>query len=86
MNDDPNYHAFFRNGVVIPVGERVYRKDLAKALELIAARGADAFYTGPVAEALVQAVQAKGGKMTLEDLRGELLLFLPSADSFSVSV
>ena len=42
--------------------------DLAKTLRLIAAQGRDAFYHGPVAQSIVDAVQADGGLMTLEDL------------------
>jgi len=70
MHHDSNYHIFFDNGEIIAVGEKLYRKDLARTLELLAEGGADAFYTGEVAEAIVDSVQAKGGKVTLEDLRG----------------
>lgn len=41
---------------------------LASALRLIQEEGADAFYRGAIAEAIVAKVQAAGGVMTLEDL------------------
>ena len=39
-----------------------------KTLQLIADGGKDAFYTGDMAQAMVDAVAAWGGKMTMEDL------------------
>ncbi len=50
------------------VGSVVTNKDYAKALALIIEKGRDGFYTGEVAQAVVDAVQAAGGVMTLEDL------------------
>jgi gamma-glutamyltranspeptidase / glutathione hydrolase len=44
------------------------RKRYANTLEAIAERGSDAFYTGPIANATVVALQAAGGIMTLGDL------------------
>ncbi len=42
--------------------------ELAELLDLVAARGAPAFYTGEVAEALTAAVRADGGSLDAEDL------------------
>ena len=42
--------------------------DLASALRLIQEQGRDAFYKGPIADALVARVQEGGGVMTHEDL------------------
>lgn len=44
------------------------RKRYAATLEAIAEQGADAFYKGPIAEAMIAAVQAANGSMTLDDL------------------
>jgi gamma-glutamyltranspeptidase/glutathione hydrolase len=41
---------------------------LARALRAIASGGKDAFYRGPIAEAIVRAVKAAGGVMELSDL------------------
>jgi gamma-glutamyltranspeptidase/glutathione hydrolase len=51
-------------------GDRLVQPDLARTLELIAERGADAFYAGDVADKLVSSVRAGGGLMTQDDLRG----------------
>lgn len=42
--------------------------ELAGLLELVAAEGADAFYTGPVARKMVEQINQRGGCFTLEDL------------------
>jgi gamma-glutamyltranspeptidase/glutathione hydrolase len=49
-------------------GETVSNTDLAETMQLIIDGGRDAFYHGNVAQAIVTAVQADGGIMTLEDL------------------
>ncbi len=60
---------FLRPDNTLPrVGDHIALDDLAATLEIIAARGAAGFYTGPVAEKIVAAVQQAGGRMTLEDL------------------
>ena len=45
------------------------RRRYAHTLETIAKRGADAFYTGPIANATIQALHAANGTMTLDDLK-----------------
>jgi gamma-glutamyltranspeptidase / glutathione hydrolase len=58
-----------------PVAGQIYRNpDLAKTFRLLQAGGADAFYRGEIAKALVAKSMALGGTTTLEDLanyRGE---------------
>lgn len=60
---------YLPNGA-LRVGDRIVNPAQAAALELIARDGADAFYRGPIGEAVVRAVRARGGVMTMEDLRG----------------
>ena len=57
-------------GLVKPVGEVICNAPMAKALELLRDQGPQGFYTGAVAEAMVDATQASGGVLTLEDLEG----------------
>jgi gamma-glutamyltranspeptidase / glutathione hydrolase len=49
-------------------GDHLALDDLAATLERIAAIGPAGFYTGPVAQKIVEAVTAAGGRMTIEDL------------------
>jgi gamma-glutamyltranspeptidase / glutathione hydrolase len=48
-------------------GDRLVQPDLAATLTLIAARGPEAFYRGPIAEAVEEASAAHGGVLTKED-------------------
>lgn len=58
------------DGSPIAAGHRLVQPELARTLRAIAASGADAFYTGEVARALVKAAQEHGGILTEEDLAG----------------
>lgn len=59
---------FAPNGVRVKAGQRMYRRRYADTLEAVARRGVDAFYRGPIADAMVQTLKRTGGIMTLEDL------------------
>ncbi|HMA49978.1 MAG TPA: gamma-glutamyltransferase, partial [Magnetospirillaceae bacterium] len=48
-------------------GETLTQPDLAASLSAIAQQGADAFYKGAIADAIVKASQAKGGILTKAD-------------------
>ncbi|MCH7719351.1 MAG: gamma-glutamyltransferase [Chloroflexi bacterium] len=59
--------AFLKNGKA-PVAGDIWRfPALARTLKAIAAKGRDAFYTGPVAEDMVRYLQGVGGTHGLED-------------------
>ena len=69
INSDPETVAtFLVDGQPPPLYSIIRNPGLAQALRLIQEQGADAFYRGPIAEAIVSKVQAGGGVMTLEDL------------------
>ena len=51
------------------IGQVVQLPGLAEALQAIADGGSAGFYTGKIAEAIVKALQARGGLMTLADLK-----------------
>lgn len=68
---------FRPGGVPLTQGELLVQPDLADTLELLATQGADAFYTGPLAQAIVatqlatRSVNPAGvGRMSLADLSG----------------
>lgn len=56
------------NGAPYRTGEEFSNPDLGKTLQLIAENGADAFYKGEVAEAMLAAIQKYDGVMTQSDL------------------
>lgn len=56
------------DGTLYQKGELLRQPALAATLRAVAKQGADYMYKGPWAQRLVAAVQADGGKMTLEDL------------------
>ncbi len=54
----------------VAVGDLVRNPQHARALRLIAEQGRDAFYVGPIADAIVAAMQAGGGPLNHADLAG----------------
>ncbi|KAK6501406.1 hypothetical protein TWF481_009246 [Arthrobotrys musiformis] len=68
--EDPAWaQDFAPNGTLVKLGETMYRKRFANTLETIANEGVDSFYYGPIANAMIRELKAKGGIMTHEDLR-----------------
>ena len=59
---------FLPGGKVPEVGDRFVNPDLAGALKLIAEQGRDAFYKGPIAQAILRTSSAFGGAMQADDL------------------
>ena len=54
---------------VPPEGEIIRQPDLGQTLKAVVAEGADVFYQGWIAQAIVDSVKRDGGVLTLEDLR-----------------
>jgi len=52
------------------LGEAVRNPELAGTLRILARDGAEAFYKGEIGRRLVEAVQSRGGLLSLEDLAG----------------
>jgi len=71
---DPTAFTYFVNAddcTAKPAGTRIRNKPYADTLKALARRGADAFYTGPIAHAIAAAVQGDlniPGDMTVDDL------------------
>ncbi len=69
LRNDPDSTATFLVDSQAPALYSIIRNPgLASALRLIQAQGRDAFYRGPIADAIVAKVQANGGVMTKADL------------------
>lgn len=70
LREDPESRRVFLVHDETPkIGEIFRNPDVAKALQLIAADGAQAFYTGDVAKAILRTSGELGGTMTAEDLK-----------------
>jgi len=63
-------HIFLDNDAAPTLGFVIKQPDLANTLALIAHDGAQGFYTGKLAQQLVNGVQQQNGIWTLDDLRG----------------
>ncbi len=57
-----------KDGLPYESGEVIKNPDLANTLRVIAEKGKEGFYTGEIAEAIVEATANAGGVITLEDL------------------
>lgn len=77
LTEDPDTaHYFLEEGKWPILGgwtsveqKRLNQKTLAATLRTLAHEGPDAFYHGSIGQALVRDIQAKGGCLTMEDLR-----------------
>jgi gamma-glutamyltranspeptidase/glutathione hydrolase len=68
----PHAREFYgRDGLALGAGDTLVQKDLAASLRLVASKGAAAFYSGPIAEAIDAEMKESGGFLSLEDLRND---------------
>lgn len=77
------------DGSAYALGDSFRQPALAKTLRAVARDGADYMYGGPWGERLIKAIQADGGKMTLEDLKAYRVIWAdpleaPLRNGFSV--
>ncbi len=62
---------FYKDGgAFFEPGDRLVQTDLAATLQRIADEGPDGFYKGQTAQSIVDAVQASGGRISMEDMAG----------------
>jgi gamma-glutamyltranspeptidase / glutathione hydrolase len=60
---------FLPGGAPLRAGATLRQPDLARTLRAIAAKGANGFYRGPVADSLAAEMRRGGGIITVEDMR-----------------
>ena len=68
-DDEATAAIFLNRGQPFRAGDRLVQKDLSKTLILIAQRGPDAFYQGPIADAIAASSAAGKGIITKADLQ-----------------
>jgi gamma-glutamyltranspeptidase/glutathione hydrolase len=67
-NASPNGDEMLLNGKAPLPGQIITLPNLAKTFRELVAKGKDGFYKGRVAQAIIELIKSKGGKMELEDL------------------
>jgi gamma-glutamyltranspeptidase/glutathione hydrolase len=72
--DFPEWNAVYG---AVDTGTRLRQPALARTIEALAEGGADAYYRGPIGEAIAATVQAGGGVLTSEDLARHEARFAP---------
>ena len=79
LTEDQNWAIDFApNGTRLGLGDTIYRKRYADTLEKLAVGGAEVFYTGPMADATIKAVQEINGTITAKDLREYAVVSRPA--------
>ncbi len=68
FTDPESQRVYLPQSKVPEVGQVFRNPDLADALSLIAKDGPDAFYKGPIGQAILKTSSAQGGTMTADDL------------------
>ncbi|TFK89119.1 gamma-glutamyltranspeptidase [Polyporus arcularius HHB13444] len=79
MLNVPDWRAVFApDGQLLKEGQVIRRTNLSRTLEIIAREGPDAFYKGPIADAIVDKVKATGGILSHEDLENYQAIVRPA--------
>jgi gamma-glutamyltranspeptidase/glutathione hydrolase len=68
--DENARRIFLKNGRAPETGDIFRNPELAKAFEILADGGSQAFYQGPIGEAILETSKRLGGVMTADDLAG----------------
>lgn len=69
LQSSPNAGDYLPDGAPPKVGQVVKLAGLAKTFQLVADGGPEAYYNGPIADAIVSTVQSLGGVLTHDDLK-----------------
>ncbi len=76
LSQSPNGNELMIDGRAPYPGERFRNPNLAKTFQLVAEGGKEAYYQGPIAEAIVDVLSTNGGVMTLDDLANHTSSFV----------
>ena len=79
MLNAPDWRAVFApDGQLLKEGDIIRRTNLSRTLEIIAEQGPNAFYKGPIADAIVEKIKATGGILSHEDLENYEVVVQPA--------
>ncbi|KAF8491258.1 gamma-glutamyltranspeptidase [Gautieria morchelliformis] len=79
MLENPDWRSVFApNGELLREGDLIRRTNYSRTLHTIAEQGAEAFYSGPIANALIEKIHATGGILTAADFAGYTPLVKPA--------
>ncbi|MDD3819103.1 MAG: gamma-glutamyltransferase [Actinomycetota bacterium] len=67
--NDPFAIAYLKDGIPLETGDMLIQRDLANTYHEILDKGIEHFYGGELGQKIVDAVQAAGGILTLQDLK-----------------
>ena len=78
MLDSPTWSEVYApKGYLAVEGDWIKRERYGKTLEILAEKGADAFYEGDMAQKMVRTIHKAGGVLQLDDVSVEHELCLP---------
>lgn len=70
IKHDASSELWLKDGVIpYELGDVIYNPDWIKTLEAIGEHGIEYFYTGELAQKIIDTIQATGGVMTMEDMK-----------------
>ncbi len=69
LDRDARTTFYTKDGRTPLLGTTIVQENLARTLEVIAEKGADGFYRGPVADAIIKTIREKRGLLSYRDLR-----------------
>ncbi len=72
MLDNPTWAEIYApRGYLLVEGDWVKREAYGRTLERVANKGPDAFYSGDIAQSMVDTVQGFGGILSLDDVSAQ---------------
>lgn len=67
--DEVTTSIFCMDGFPLMEGDRIVQEELALTLDIISSKGSKGFYEGELAASMIEGIAARGGTMTLNDLK-----------------
>ena len=86
IKSEGSQEVWFKDGIIpYELGEVIYNEPLIETFEKIAEEGIEYFYTGELGQKIIDAIQADGGVMTMEDMEQAMTDVLVIEDPVEVT-